>query len=485
MSTCSSLSMNDRIHVAYGSIISASLSIIGTICTIILIKIRNKKQINNDPQRKQLLNSTNSGENSGASSISPSNSSNNIISINSGSSGYSFFSEEINDNNNKNFNNFMNNLNNNKHYNNIANNNNKKSLNSFNSKGNQQTTKVSHFIINLSIADLLASIFILISNVMMIQFNDRYVETPFSSDSYTFINMMSICTLSNGFVSFSYISTFFWTLGIALYIYQQFSLTSTMVSSSSLSDSHKQSRNNKIIKILFYIINWVIPFILGGVIVSGSRIVDKSSFFSSASDGSARSLPWCSIEANVQLVAFYLPLMVSMIFTLFYTLLIKHRFSNNTLYGGSSTLVKLQNKIIGRLVLFCLVFFICWTPKLISFFITYFTSSAGRAQECKQMLWLEVLSATVYPLQGFCNFLSYTVFKKFKEFFKLKLNNISKLFKSNLNNDNKNTNNNFGSNLFYTNNSNNNTNNNNNNNNGNNNFYFTFSTFDLNEKGKK
>ncbi|KAN0014577.1 hypothetical protein ACTFIU_000895 [Dictyostelium citrinum] len=469
MSSCSSLGIDDRIKIGYGSIVGASLSIFGSIGTIILIKIRNKKQERKLLlQRKQQLSINNPNINGGSSS--------NIITISNSTTSLS-----------------SNNLNNSNIQppsfpsyspptsvsllpttspNNNNNNNNKKNSN--------QKTKVSHFIINLSIANLLASIFMITIKLMMIHFNDKFIKILPSTANHSFNALISVCTIGNGVIGFSFISTFFWTLAISMYIYQQFHSTSTINNlnnsnidknnsinnynninnnNNSINNNNNKNLNksNKIIKMLFYFVCWVVPFVLGSILVSGSRLIELNS-----------DLPWCSIDSNIQLISFYFPLIICLLATIFFTILIKYKFSNDKLACSSSSLINLQSKIIQRLILFLIVILVCWVPSLISFFISFFSKN------CKQFLWLEIISSTFQPLQGFLNFLSYlSVFKHLIIYFK----NLKKRFNnSNNNNSNNNSNNNrnfIGGGIFYT------KGKKVNNNQNSNNFYFTFSTFDF------
>ncbi|KAM9967388.1 hypothetical protein ACTFIW_001472 [Dictyostelium discoideum] len=457
MSSCSSLSMDDRVKIGYGSIAGASLSIIGSIGTIILIKIRNKKQEKKLLiQRKQQLSINNLSINSGGSGGSGgSGSSSNIITISNSTSlssnnlniqppsfpSYSPLPTSIS----------------------LSNNNNNNNKN----KNNNQKTKVSHFIINLSIANLLASIFMITIKLMMIHFNDKFIKVLPSTANHSFNALISVCTIGNGVIGFSFISTFFWTLAISMYIYQQFLSSSTINNNNNninnINNNINNNKNNnsinnfnksnKIIKMLFYFVCWVIPFVLGSILVSGSRLIELNS-----------DLPWCSIDSNIQLMSFYLPLILCLLATIFFTILIKYKFSNDKLACSSSSLINLQSKIIQRLILFLIVILVCWVPSLISFFISFFSKN------CKQFLWLEIISSTIQSCQGILNFLSYlSIFKKLKLYFKNKFNNSNN---SNNSNNNSNNFNGSGGGIFYTkgkkvNNQN------------SNNFYFTFSTFDF------
>ncbi|KAK5581306.1 hypothetical protein RB653_001337 [Dictyostelium firmibasis] len=461
MSSCSSLSIDDRVKIGYGSIIGASLSIFGSIGTVILIKIRNKKQAKKLLiARKQQLSINNLNINS-TTSLSSYNLNNSNIQPPSFPSSTSLLTSSSQSNNNNN-----------------------------NNKNSNQKTKVSHFIINLSIADLLASIFLITIKLMMIHFNNTFIKVLPSTANHSFNAMISVCTIGNGVIGFSFISTFFWTLAISMYIYQQFQSTSLInninknnininnnnnninninninnnINTNNINNNNNNNntnKSNKIIKIIFYFVCWVIPFILGSILVSGSKLIELDS-----------DLPWCSIDSNIQLISFYFPLIICLVATIFYTILIRYKFSSDKLACSSSSLINLQSKIIKRLILFLIVFLICWLPNIISFFISFFTKS------CKQFLWLEIISSTFLPLQGFLNFLSYlSVFKRLKLYFK---NLKNKLNNKNSNNNGNNSNNgNFnGGGIFYTkgkrvNNQN------------SNNFYFTFSTFDFDNQNQE
>ncbi|KAN0047262.1 hypothetical protein ACTA71_001644 [Dictyostelium dimigraforme] len=489
MSSCSSLSLDDRVKIGYGSIIGASLSIFGSIGTVILIKIRNKKQEKKlFIQRKQQLSINNPN-------INGNNSSNNIITI---SNSTSLSSINLNNSNiqppsfpsyspptsTSLLPTFSSSLSSSP-----------SSSSPSNNKNGNQKTKVSHFIINLSIANLLASIFLITIKLMMIHFNDTYIKVLPSTANHSFNALISVCTIGNGVIGFSFISTFFWTLAISMYIYQQFQSTSPInnlnINNSNNNNNNNNNKNNnnninnninnnninknnnknnninnninksnKIIKMIFYFICWVVPFILGSILVTGSKVMELNS-----------DLPWCSIEPNIQLFSFYFPLIICLITTIFFTILIKYKFSSDKLACSSSSLINLQSKIIQRLILFLIVILICWVPSLISFFISFFSKN------CKQFLWLEIISSSFQPLQGFLNFLSYlSIFKHLKLYFK----NLKKKFTNNNNNNysnNKNNNNNnrnfSGGGIFYT------KGKKVNNQNTNNNFYFTFSTFDF------
>ncbi|EAL65667.1 G-protein-coupled receptor family protein [Dictyostelium discoideum AX4] len=462
MSSCSSLSMDDRVKIGYGSIAGASLSIIGSIGTIILIKIRNKKQEKKLLiQRKQQLSINNLNINSGSSS--------NIITISNSTTSLSSNNLNIQPPSFPSYSPLPTSIS-------LSNNNN-------NNKNNNQKTKVSHFIINLSIANLLASIFMITIKLMMIHFNDKFIKVLPSTANHSFNALISVCTIGNGVIGFSFISTFFWTLAISMYIYQQFLSSSTINSNNnnnninninnnnnnninninnsknnnSINNFNNSNKSNKIIKMLFYFVCWVIPFVLGSILVSGSRLIELNS-----------DLPWCSIDSNIQLISFYFPLIICLLATTFFTILIKYKFSNDKLACSSSSLINLQSKIIQRLILFLIVILVCWVPSLISFFISFFSKN------CKQFLWLEIISSTIQSCQGILNFLSYlSIFKKLKLYFK----NLKKKFNNNnsnnSNNSNNNNSNNFnGGGIFYSkgkkvNNQN------------SNNFYFTFSTFDF------
>eukprot|EP01133_Synstelium_polycarpum_P014876 gene14876-17593_t len=166
----------------YGSIVSASLSIMGAIGTILMIKIQNRRSKSSG---RDSVSSTPSSTPPISPPVSPHSSYN-----------YSRLPPSM--------------MNQTVELGAIA----SPRSNVLNPQSN--SGKVSKLVMYLSVADLLASIFVLVSRVVFIKFNQHFMmSSPASHD-------ISFCTLTSGLVGFSFLSSFFWTTIISYHIYRIF-----------------------------------------------------------------------------------------------------------------------------------------------------------------------------------------------------------------------------------------------------------------------
>eukprot|EP01132_Coremiostelium_polycephalum_P001300 gene1300-1642_t len=208
----------------------------------------------------------------------------------------------------------------------------------------RSSSKLSTFVINLTLADLLASIFILVSRSYFIKASENYLT------SKTFVKDISICSVSQGLVSFSFLSSFFWTSCIAFHIHHQF----------------HSIRTNLVVNVFSYLICWGLSLFLGfGIIASSS-----AEFSSNQSDS------WCNTEVYTNLSLYYIPMIVSMTIALIYTFKVKDHFIKLSKSISSSNLINIKNKVVNRLNQFVIIFFICWSASIANFLIQLFSHSS-------------------------------------------------------------------------------------------------------------
>jgi len=106
---------------------------------------------------------------------------------------------------------------------------------------------------------------------------------------------------------------------------------------------------------------------------------------------------WCSNTTLGHWLFWYVPLFASFVWNaVAYTLIIRHY--RNAL--GAAQQQMLKAKIRLRITLYLLVFFVCWIWDFINFLTNQFRDSP---------FWMELLTVTFMPLQGFLNFLVYGV----------------------------------------------------------------------------
>ncbi|KYR02396.1 cAMP receptor-like protein [Tieghemostelium lacteum] len=364
-----SLSVSQRIFIAYGSMITSALSIIGSIGVIAMIMISLNK--NRMKKRQNLLdvNSTQFQQQQQQQQTLPKSTSLTMITqtpIPHSESSHSLLSS-----------------NNSSYYNTISSQSsfshiglagtNTTSLNS-GVAGKKQGTKLSYFVINLSIADLLASLFICLSRIMMTKSNSKFIKSPLTSRD------LSLCTISNGLVAFAFLSSFIWTGCIATHIYRQFNQSSYI--------KNKKKWYTRHMTLIYYVCGWVLPFALGIGIMSSSYIEQG--------DG----MPFCQINTWSLLFLYYVPMLFSLVSSLVMTILVKRRFKQISAQHLSFNMTSLRQKVVSRLNSFVWVFIICWSPSVLTFFIRLIGNGC-------QIDFIEFISNISSPLQGFLNFICF------------------------------------------------------------------------------
>jgi len=173
------------------------------------------------------------------------------------------------------------------------------------------------------------------------------------------------CKVFRALINFFFVSSFFWTSGIALHIWV-----------SALQKA-------QIPMYWFHMVCWGIPAIMTVLLVSLGMITHSSSD------------EWCSNTTMGHWLFWYGPLLFSFAFNaIAYALIILH-------YRGTSKDKRMKNKIKLRVTLYLFVFFICWIWDLVNFTINQVHPPSP--------IWLSMLTSTFMPLQGFLNFLVYGV----------------------------------------------------------------------------
>lgn len=182
---------------------------------------------------------------------------------------------------------------------------------------------------------------------------------------------ISMCKVFRACINFFFVSSFFWTSAIALHIWV----------------SCKQKA--QIPMYWFHIVCWGIPGIATIILIATGMIE-----FDNHND-------WCSNTTKGHWLFWYAPLFASFVWNaIAYALIIRHyREAAGVKTSGAAQ--KMKKKIKVRITLYLFVFFICWIWNFINFIINQFHVNSP--------FWMELLTVTFMPLQGFLNFLVYGV----------------------------------------------------------------------------
>jgi len=218
-----------------------------------------------------------------------------------------------------------------------------------------KTQPLYKLILFLSVADFGGSLFISISQILL--FLHHFDDLPYGID---------LCRVLRAFINFFFVSSFFWTSAIALHIYVS-------------------SRQKAQIPLYwFHMVCWGLPGIGTVIVVAAGMITQEK-------DGA-----WCSLNPLGHWLFWYGPLLVSFVWNIVLYILIIRFYRG----GQGAERKMMKNKIKVRVTLYILVFFICWVWDLVDF-VAYELHHPN--------FWLDLLTSTFMPLQGFLNFLVYGV----------------------------------------------------------------------------
>jgi len=219
-----------------------------------------------------------------------------------------------------------------------------------------KTQPLYKLIFFLSLADFGGSLAICISQVSL--FLHHYNGLSYG---------IELCKVFRAFINFFFVASFFWTSAIALHTWV----------------SCKQKA--QIPLYWFHIFSWGIPLILTALLVGMNTIT-----FDDYDD-------WCSNNTLGHWLFWYTPLLLNFAFNIVaYTLILRH-------YRGATHTAQMgmKAKIKVRITLYLFVFFVCWIWDVVNFLVEQTAHSSP--------FWLELLTSTFMPLQGFLNFLVYGV----------------------------------------------------------------------------
>eukprot|EP01100_Stratorugosa_tubuloviscum_P006476 TRINITY_DN278_c1_g1_i1.p1 TRINITY_DN278_c1_g1~~TRINITY_DN278_c1_g1_i1.p1 ORF type:complete len:393 (+),score=120.61 TRINITY_DN278_c1_g1_i1:24-1181(+) len=208
-------------------------------------------------------------------------------------------------------------------------------------------------IFNLAFADLLFSLFTMISQAILL------VKT------YSIF----ICYFLRCLIQVGAVASFLWTGCIALYLFKELLNTSKV--------------NQKKLLIGFHVIAWIPPIISVIIIASTGGITRADSGY-------------CTTTVIAGLITWDIPLIFSFIWNLIF-------YVASILKLRQKRFALVQQSSLGLcLSLFILSFLICWSFDIVSHFY-YDITGCG-------VFWLSVVKDLLAPLQGFINCIVYTFF---------------------------------------------------------------------------
>jgi len=226
---------------------------------------------------------------------------------------------------------------------------------SCNRKTARGTQQFSRLIFNLAIADFGATLLILISNII--------VEA--NKELYT----LDICISFRAVMQLFWLSSFFSSTMIAVHLYR----------------AVHQKREGKVLYISLYVLSWCLPAVLVGILLFTNQF------------GRVAKVYWCHINKPLfQWLFWYFPMILSVLVNSVLYLFIWRSF--NQLH----TRKHLESHIQRQLTLYLLAFIMCWIWNVIENIRSYFQP------DCPAY-WLWILQDFFSPLQGFLNFLVYSV----------------------------------------------------------------------------
>jgi len=207
-------------------------------------------------------------------------------------------------------------------------------------------------ILWLSIADLIASTFIILSQGVV------YAK----GHDYPFI----WCVVFRSVIQFFFTSSFCWTAAVAVHLYR--------------ASNHKPEHVP--LYLGYHIFAWGIPAILLGIALIAKQMERPD------------SVGWCELKVYSEWALWFIPLLLSVFVNLLLYILILKSFRKT--YASHK---KVEGVVLKRVSLYLLAFIICWIWDIIGHIVETTTSC-----EFYPLLVMQVLFA---PLQGFLNFFVY------------------------------------------------------------------------------
>eukprot|EP01111_Echinosteliopsis_oligospora_P011876 TRINITY_DN4013_c0_g1_i1.p1 TRINITY_DN4013_c0_g1~~TRINITY_DN4013_c0_g1_i1.p1 ORF type:complete len:340 (-),score=48.69 TRINITY_DN4013_c0_g1_i1:33-1052(-) len=218
-------------------------------------------------------------------------------------------------------------------------------------------------IVCLSFADLITSVTVAVSVLLLVASSNM----EYSKNTCVVIRMI---------LQTSFVSTFFWTGIIAVYLVQEV----------------YGIRVRRFQFIFCNIISWGIPLLFT------LYLLFKHDYVKTAQG-------WCTVKNPAHFEFWYLPLTALFAWNLvaYIAIIIKFRSVFINIIGASGRTQQLQTKMYKRLSLYVLTFLLCWVWDMIDAILVQFFPTCGYVP------FIEYMQVFFTPSQGFFNFLVYTI----------------------------------------------------------------------------
>lgn len=214
--------------------------------------------------------------------------------------------------------------------------------------------QLNQYIFFLSVCDLIASLGILLSQIVV-----RWAPE---------INSMPFCISIRAVIQLTFLSSFCWTTAIAIHMYRAV--------------NHLPAY--KLIYIFFHVLSWGIPAVLVVAAIAKKVIVR------------ATPVPWCDIQRDYEWPLWFGPMLATIVINLIIYFMILKSFRSRE----SNFQKKIEVVMIRRLSLYLLAFVLCWVWSVIGHIISQVSDHCAIYP-----IW--ILQDFFAPLQGFLNFIVY------------------------------------------------------------------------------
>jgi len=112
---------------------------------------------------------------------------------------------------------------------------------------------------------------------------------------------------------------------------------------------------------------------------------------------------WCSIRSDFVWIFWFSPMVATFIWNSVFYAIIYYKFRQiKKLRALTQSHKKLETQLVKKISLFLLVFLLCWIWDIIDHILTAIKPAC-------ELYWLWILQDFFSPLQGFLNFLVYTL----------------------------------------------------------------------------